>query len=157
MSKNNSFYLYFNKKKKIKTTLGFTVHNTRKQKPCLLSSHILNFIFLRTISGVKLQLQWPRGTTCARKLRYTEFMIVQLDTYKLQYCSKLKRSLMAEVDRQKLTIHFFLSIFLKFFISFICLCISLYIHLQINILSLPGVYRCSKAMRVGGRHRLFLG
>ena len=31
--------------KKFKTTLGFTVHNARKQKPCLLSSHLLNFIF----------------------------------------------------------------------------------------------------------------
>ena len=44
MSKINLLYLCFNKKK-IKTTLGFTVHNARKQIPCLLSSHLLNFIF----------------------------------------------------------------------------------------------------------------
>ena len=28
--------------KKFKTTVGFTVHNARKQIPCLLSSHLLN-------------------------------------------------------------------------------------------------------------------
>ena len=42
--------------------------------------HIFSILYsLRTISGVKLQLQWPRGPTCARKLRYTGFTIVQLD------------------------------------------------------------------------------
>ena len=61
-------------------------------------------------SGVKLQLQWPRGATCARKLRYTGFTIMQLDTYELhylQYRPNFERSLSAEVDRQKLKIHFF--------------------------------------------------
>ena len=27
------------------------------------------------------QLQWPRGTKCARKLRYTGFTLMQLDTH----------------------------------------------------------------------------
>ena len=51
------FSLYFNKKK-ILTTLGFTVHNGHKQIPGLLSSHQLNLYSLRTISAVKLQLQY---------------------------------------------------------------------------------------------------
>ena len=43
--------------KKFKTTVVFTVHNARKQIPCLLSSHLLNVYSTRTISGAKLQLQ----------------------------------------------------------------------------------------------------
>ena len=69
--------------KKIKTTLEFSVHNAHKQIPCLLSSHLLNFILPQ-------DNQWPRGTTCARKLRYTEFKIMQLDTNLLQYIKHLQ-------------------------------------------------------------------
>ena len=66
-----------------------------------------------------MQLQWPRGFTCARKLRYTGSTIVQLDTHFLQYRSKLESSLTAEVDCQKLYLHFFF--FLSIFISLIYL------------------------------------
>ena len=67
--------------KKIKTTLGFTVNNARKQIPCLLSSHFLNFIFPQDNFRCQTATSMPRGTTCARKLRYTEFTIMKLDTH----------------------------------------------------------------------------
>ena len=55
---------------------------TRASKNLAFCLHIFSILYsLRTISSVKLQLQWPRGTTCARKLRYTGFTIVQLDTH----------------------------------------------------------------------------
>ena len=79
-SKINSLYLYFNKKN-LKPHL-YSLYTTRASKNHAFCPHIFSILHsLRTISGVKLQLQWPRGPTCARKLRYTGSTIVQLDTY----------------------------------------------------------------------------
>ena len=59
-----------------------SLYTTRASKIHAFCPHIFSILYsLRTISGVKLQLQWPRGTTCARKLHYTGSAIVQLDTY----------------------------------------------------------------------------
>ena len=83
---------------------------------------------------MSIELQWPHGTTCARKLRYTGFTIVQLDTYELhylQYRSKLERALSAKVDRQKLKIHFFsFNFFFNFY--FIYLFMYFFVHTPSN-------------------------
>ena len=128
-SKNNLLYLYFNKQK-LKPHLD-SLYTTHASKNLAFCPHIFSILYsLRTISSVKLHLQWPRGTTCAHKLRYTGFTIMQLNTHYLQHCSQLKSSLTAKVDRQNIKFHFFKIIFLLFMYVF------LYIHLQINILML---------------------
>ena len=109
-----------------------SVYVTHSSKCLAFCPHIFSILYsLRTISGVKLQLQWPRGPTCAHKLRYTELTIVQLDTQFFTISFETREVLNGRSWPSKIKNSFF---FFQFFISFIYLCISLYIHLQINIL-----------------------
>ena len=104
-----------------------SLYTTRASKNHAFCPHIFSILYsLRTISGVKLQLQLPRGPTCARKLRYTGFTIVQLDTQFFTISFERREVLNGRSWRSKIkNTFFFLSIFLKFFISFIYLCISI--------------------------------
>ena len=80
MSKIYSLCLYFNDKN-LKPHLD-SLYTTRASNNLAFCPHIFSILYsLGTISSVKLQLQWPHGTTCARKLRYTGFTITQLDTH----------------------------------------------------------------------------
>ena len=129
-----SLYLYFNKKK-LKPQLD-SLYTTRASKNHAFCPHIFSILYsLRTISGVKLQLQWPCtcGTTCARKLSYTGFTIVQLDIQFFTISFERREVLNGRSWRSKIkNTFFFLSIFLKFFISFIYLCISIDIYTPSN-------------------------
>jgi len=69
-------YICILTKKNLKPHL-YSLYTTRASKNHAFCPHIFSILqSLRTISGVKLQLQWPRGPTCARKLRYTGSTIV---------------------------------------------------------------------------------
>ena len=71
------FFVYTPSNQHFKAFLDHTwIHCTqRAQAKTMPSVHTSSQFYIQTATSM------PRGFTCARKLRYTGFTIVQLDTY----------------------------------------------------------------------------